>query len=393
MEISEEKNILRRGIGIGNGCVGGPLWFFKRAERKGSKNGGGSIDEERARLHRAIAEVKGNLEKLVERAKEMLGEEQAEIFEIHGMLLEDEDLNEGMEAELAQGAGAEDAVERAAKRCEDQLLGIEDPYLCARAKDIEDIARQLLNALSGDSGETWQNPCIVVADELSPSETVTLDKSKILGFVTFGGSPNSHASILARAMGIPALVGIGALSPRFDGAYALLDAAEGSLTVLPDEKTKATFEKKQRRMSDLEREHEKYLRSLLNKPAITRSGRKILIYANVASGEEAEAAYLNGADGIGLLRTELLYLSKDSYPDEEELFESYRDMITKMGGKRIVIRTLDIGADKQASYFDLPQEENPFYLRLPAHTLSQTRRERTWIYHCPIKSPSTNGRH
>jgi phosphotransferase system enzyme I (PtsI) len=186
-----------------------------------------------------------------------------------------------------------------------------------------------------------------------------LEKSLILGFVTFRGTPNSHTAILARAMGIPALVDVGEIDRSFDGALALLDAAENTLTVNPDDGQIAIFSEKQRREDRIAREHDRYLRSLINKPAVTRSGHRMLIYANIGDGDEAPGALSNGADGIGLLRSEFLYLECSDYPTEEHLFSAYRDIAERMQGKRTVIRTLDIGADKKIPYFGLPEEENP----------------------------------
>jgi phosphotransferase system enzyme I (PtsI) len=188
---------------------------------------------------------------------------------------------------------------------------------------------------------------------------VTLDKSLILGFVTFGGTPNSHTAILARAMGIPAIVGIGKIEDGYDGTLALLDAAEGILTLSPTEEQISVFSEKQRQDDRIAKAHDRYLRSLLNKPAVTRSGHRVLIYANIGDGSEIDAALSGGADGIGLLRSEFLYLHSDNCPDEETLFAAYRDIAERMQGKRTIIRTLDVGADKKIPYFGLPDEENP----------------------------------
>ncbi len=351
-----------RGIGVGSGTAEGKLRFFRRRSARTSGAVYRGRESELGRLHNAMQEVKVRMEAICSRAVRELGAAEAEIFEIHAMLLEDADFVETAEGEIAGGRSAEAAVECAAEKYAAVLAALSDPYLRARAADMRDVAQQLLEALSEKTQadtETADTPYILVADDLLPSETVTLDKRLILGFVTFTGTPNSHTSILARAMGIPALVGTGGIDERADGEYALLDAADGVLTVNPDDGQKAAFGKKAGRASELAAEHDRYLRSLVNKPAITRGGHKMLIYANVGDSQEAESASLNGADGIGLLRSEFLYLSLDRYPTEEELYGSYRAVLDAMQGKRIVIRTLDIGADKQIPYFDLPREENP----------------------------------
>ncbi len=350
-----------RGIGIGRGGAEGKLRFFQKLAPRTTHRYRGP-EAETDRLCKAIQTVKQELDTAAAHTKREIGESEAEIFEIHAMLLSDEDLTEAMQALIEEGMCAEEACKRAAERYATHLAGLSDPYLRARAADLRDLSHQVEMALSGerpsrvpDDGE----PYILVARDLSPSETVGLDKGRILGFVTFEGSPNSHTAILARAMGIPALVGVGAFDTTQNGTYALLDAEEGSLILSPDEAAVQAFRRKRERESIPAREHAAYLKSLINKPAVTRSGRRVLIYANVGDGSEAESARLHGADGIGLLRSEFLYLSRDRYPTEEELFRAYCDVATAMEGKRIIIRTLDIGADKQIDYFHLAKEENP----------------------------------
>ncbi len=357
------KSCTYRGVGISHGCVGGILRFWKRKTpatevTRTPKN----AQHEADRLQKALETVHSRLGILCKRTAREVGEEAAEIFEIHAMLLEDEDFLEAMREEMAVGKPAELAVEHAADRCAAMLSSLTDPYLRARAADLKDLAQQLIDALSGEgSGTLFDDgkPFILVARDLSPSETVSLPKDRILGFVTFEGSANSHTAILARAMGIPALIGVGEIDASNDGGFALLNAIDGTLIISPDLNQQRQFREKQGEANALAKEHERYLRSLVNKPAITRSGHKMLIYANVGDASEASAALLNGADGIGLLRSEFLYLARDRYPTEDELYGSYRAIVDAMQGKRIVIRTLDIGADKKISYFDLPKEENP----------------------------------
>ena len=241
------------------------------------------------------------------------------------------------------------------------LKSLNDEYLSERAKDIGDISSQLICALTGKEKTENINtsPYILVADDLTPSQTVTLDKDKILGFVTFFGTPNSHTSILARAMGIPALVGVGEIENEYDGEYCLLDSENGEMIISPTINEITIFKEKEKEQNRIAKEHEDYLRELINKPAISKNGHRVLIYANIGSEKEAEGAILNGAEGIGLLRSEMLYLSCDRYPTEDELYYAYKEAITEMKGRRVIIRTLDIGADKQIPYFNIPKEENP----------------------------------
>ena len=357
--------ILLRGIGITAAKAAGVLRYHRPAARSTiQKAGARSREREAARLGDAIEKVKEGLADLQKRAEASVGESAAEIFEIHAMLLDDEDFRSAIDHGLAGGLSAEEAIEDAVRIFSHQLRQTGDDYLAARASDLSDLSRQLSEQLSGeeargDNEPPPDQPYILVAEDLTPSETIRLDKSKILGFVTLLGTPNSHTAILARAMGIPALVGVGSLPDGCDGAYALLDAALGTLTVSPSRGQILEFERRRREESELAREHDRYLRSLMNKPAVTRSGHRILIYANVGDEEEVLSAYQSGADGVGLFRSEFLYLTLDCYPSEETLFASYRRAVEAMQGKRIVIRTLDVGADKQIPYFNLPSEENP----------------------------------
>ncbi len=359
-----EPSGLYRGIGIGTGKTAGSLHFFKKNTPVKQKKRGtvGSAEQETSRVRAAIRTVKQRLSALRSKTAREVGEEEAEIFAIHEMLLEDEDFTDALTRALTPGISAEDATKEACDTVCSRLLSLQDPYLSARAADVRDVSSQLLSVLSGEEesdAASSVDPYILVAEDLTPSQTVSLERSHILGFVTMSGSPSSHTAILARAMGIPALVSVGTLPTASDGAFALLDAENGCLTVSPTDEQIADFERKRAVENELAVEHDRYLRSLINKPAVTRSGHRMLIYANVGGEEDVRPALLNGADGIGLLRSEFLYLSLDRYPTEEELFRSYRKVASEMEGKRIVIRTLDIGADKQISYFGLPKEENP----------------------------------
>lgn len=351
-----------KGVGISNGKVKGKIKFYSSAIGEKRKKGATNPKNELNRLDKARKEVLASIKESEKRAKKLLGREEAQIFEIHAMLLDDEDLNASIIEEIKSGKGAEEAIEKTRDDFVKMLSALDDEYLSARGSDIKDISNQLISALTGGVSEfdgSNNEEYILVAEDLTPSETVRLDGSKILGFVTFGGTPSSHTAILARSMGIPALVGVGNLSKELEGKVGLLNAESGTLTVEPTEVQEREFEKERAAYNKIAKEHEIYLRSVMNKPAVTRGGHKIMIYANIGGENEVGAAISNGCEGIGLLRSEFLYLSRADYPDEEELFSAYRDIAVKMQGKRVIIRTLDIGADKQAPYFAIPREENP----------------------------------
>lgn len=359
--MKRSKTKVIHGTGIGSRCAVGKLRFLYASGQLGETKGRGR-EKERARLNEAISSVMRSIAHLQKTAEEEIGADAAEIFAIHAMLLEDEDLIERMELSLLEGFSAEAAVGAARDSLASELAALDDPYLRARAADIGDVCSQLLEQLLGKNESVPQQtdePYILVARDLTPSQTVGLDRATLLGFVTFEGSPNSHTAILARAMGIPALVCTGEISELYDNTVALLDAATGVLTLSPSEEEKAVFSARCAKNAELASERERALHALLDKPAITKGGHRILIYANVGGEEELDAVLSGGADGIGLLRSEFLYLSLDRAPDEERLYQSYRTVAERMQGRRVVIRTLDIGADKQVSYLSLPREENP----------------------------------
>ena len=359
--MKQSKTEVVYGTGIGTRCAVGKVRFLHTSEQLGEKKGRG-MEEERARLSVALEKVKQSIINLQKTAEEDIGSEAAEIFAIHAMLIEDEDLHEKIEEGLLQNLSAEAAVQGASEALSLELLALNDPYLRARATDIKDVCLQIVSHLSGkrEQGEISANePYILISRDLTPSQTVGLDRSTLLGIVTFEGSPNSHTAILARAMGIPALVCTGKISEMHNGKTALLDAAAGSLTLSPSEEEISDFATRCAKNEATVFEREQILHTLVNKPAITKSGHRVLIYANVGGEEEVDAVLSGGAEGIGLLRSEFLYLSLDRAPDEEQLYQSYREVALRMQGRRVVIRTLDIGADKQVSYLSLPCEENP----------------------------------
>ncbi len=350
-----------KGIGITNTKAVGKIKILKSASsEKREYSYAHNIDNEIMRTEIAIDKVANAINESSRRTMSEIGKSEAEIFEIHSMLLNDDDFLDAIKSEIRTGKYAEEAVEISAKRFENILLSLDDEYLRGRSADIRDIKNQILQALSEkEATKQDSEPYILVSDDLTPSQTVRLEKSKILGFVTFGGTPSSHTAILARAMGIPAIVGTGYISDDYDGMLALLDGAKGEVIINPSRKRREQFENEMENEDKIALEHERYLRSLMNKPAVTRSGHKIMIYANIGDESEVSGAISNGAEGIGLLRSEFLYLSKNTYPTENELFEAYRDVAIKMQGRRVVIRTLDIGADKKIPYFNLENEENP----------------------------------
>ena len=357
-----DKECRFNGTGISNGKISGKIKFLDEKERKKKKSTVMDKDVELKRFEEARSFAIKETEELKKKALLTIGEDEAQIFEIHAMLLEDEDFVGTVVGEINGGKGAVEATEVAARIYAEILTSLGDEYLSSRAADIKDVAEQIIRNLSGDVSIKQQQdmePYILVASDLTPSQTVRLDKEKILGFVTFGGTPSSHTAILARAMGIPALVGTGAIAKIHNGAFALLNAEKGTLVISPSEREVDEFEKEKHEYNKIAKEHESYLRSVMNKPAVTGSGHKILVYANIGDESEVAPALSNGAEGIGLLRSEFLYISKKDYPSEAELFESYRDIAIKMQGKRVIVRTLDVGADKQIPYFNIQKEENP----------------------------------
>lgn len=350
------------GTGVGAKKTSGIIRFYKGTdEQENGINRFTTYENELKRLHNSILEVRAAIEKMREKAKREIGENEAKIFEIHLMLLEDEDLIEATELEISHGMCAENAVLESSKKYSNMLISLNDEYLSERARDINDIASQLINSLKGKEikQEATTTQYILVAEDLTPSQAVMLEKDMILGFVTFFGTPSSHTAILARAMGIPALVGVGEIDLSYDGQYCLLDSEKGELIIEPTENEIKLFKERQNEENRIAKEHESYLKTLINRPAISKNGHRVLIYANIGSEKEAEGALLNGAEGIGLLRSEMMYLSLDRYPTEDEMYYAYKEAVTEMKGRRVIIRTLDIGADKQIPYFNIPREENP----------------------------------
>lgn len=348
-----------QGKGVSKGIAKGPLYFFQRSDSTVTLKVVSDIEAEKARLAVAQEQSIRQLNALAEKCQEDAGEEMAVLFETHAMLVKDEDFVECITSLIdEESCNAEHAVEQAGIQFAAMFAAMDDAYMQARAADIKDVAKRILNNLLGvvDGGIHSDVPVILAADDLAPSETLQLDKSKILGFVTMGGSGNSHTAILARTMGIPAICGAGeALAEGYNGRVGYIDGETGQLIIDPDAMTQAALKEKYEK----QRETKKLLETMKGQEDITLDGKKMLLYCNIGSPEDVAAVLANDGQGIGLFRSEFLYLSASDYPTEDEQFEAYRSVADAMNGKRVVIRTLDIGADKQVDYFDMKEEENP----------------------------------
>ena len=351
--------IVMQGKGVSAGIMKGPLYLFRRQDTAVMKNHVEDTQWEKQRLAQAQEKAIAQLEALAERCREESGEESAILFETHAMFVEDEDYVECIHECLEdEQCNAEYAVEVAGEQFAAMFAAMDDAYMQARAADVRDVSRRLLNNLMGiaEGGIDSDVPVILMADDLAPSETIQLDKSKILGFATQGGSSNSHTAILARTMGIPAICGMGeALKPEYAGRMAYIDGETGCLYLDPDELTLLTLKEK----FDKQQEMKVLLQSMKGQEDATLDGKKVNVYCNIGSPEDVSAVQANDGQGIGLFRSEFLYLAASDYPTEEEQFQAYKSVAAAMNGKRVIIRTLDIGADKQVDYFDMKKEENP----------------------------------
>jgi len=340
-----------------NGVAIGKIYFYAKKEKIVTRTKITDTDAEWQRYLDAREEAISQLTALYEKTKKIASEEEAEIFNVHIMMLEDE-FSDSIENMIkTQNVNAEYATAQTGDNFADMFANMDDDYFKARAADVKDIAERVISILLGNqSGETnFDEPVIVVAEDLSPSETVQMDKDKILAFVTKLGSENSHTAILARTMGIPALVGAADVSEDVNGKEAIVDGTEGLMIVEPDKETLENYEK----VREQNRRQKELLKELRNKDTVTKSGRKVNLYANIGSIGDLNSVLVNGAEGIGLFRSEFIYLKSYSYPTEEEQFKIYRQVAETMAGKKVIIRTLDIGADKQVDYFDLGHEDNP----------------------------------
>ena len=316
-------------------------------------------EQEMARYEKAKAEGIKQLQGLYDKALREVGEANAAIFEVHQMMMEDDGYNESVENIIrSQGVNAEYAVATTGDNYAQMFSAMDDDYMRERAADVRDISERLLTILNGEEtgAVDADEPKIIVAEDLAPSETVQLDKDKVLSFVTVKGSLNSHTAILARTMAIPALVNTSvSLESEMDGRLGIVDGADGTFYVDPDEETLAEMKKRQE--EDLSRKQ--LLLTLKGKENVTLDGQKVMLYANIGNIKDLATVIQNDAGGIGLFRSEFIYLEKEDFPTEEEQFQIYRQVAQTMAGKRVIIRTLDIGADKQCDYFHMEHEENP----------------------------------
>ena len=348
-----------QGKGVSTGVAIGPLYFYQRAKSTIRRYETDNQEQEWSRFKDAQAKAIEQLGILAEKAREEAGDEAAMLFETHQMMAEDLDYEEAIENLIKEGKlNAEAAVTDTAAQFAEMFAQMDDSYMQARAADVKDVSGRIIGILTGvvQGGIDSPVPVVLAADDLAPSETVQLDKSKILGFVTEGGSGSSHTAILARTMGIPAIIGVGnQLKPEFEGREVILDGAGGQAIIDADDDTKAhmlVLQAEQIKRQEL-------LNQLKGQENVTLDGKTIRIYCNIGEPEDVAAVLANDGGGIGLFRSEFLYLNCDDYPSEDYQFEAYKKVLSDMNGKEVVIRTLDIGADKQIDYFNLPKEENP----------------------------------
>lgn len=349
-----------QGKGVCGGVAIGKTAVLHRASPTVTKTHICDIDGELRRLQGAMHRAKEQLSVLCGETKQMLGEDEAQIFEIHAMMLEDEDFTDAVfEMIGTTHCNAEYAVQTVAAQFAERFSSMEDAYMQARSADVRDIGNRLLQCLTAHADSTvgLTAPCILCADDLTPSETAGLKPHTVLGFATAGGSANSHTAILARSMNIPAIVGLGKefFHALRDGETILLDGDTGECILSPDAATLLAAQEKQNRIA----RRMAALHALREEKTVTQDGAEIALYANIGHPNDVHGALQNGAEGIGLFRSEFIYLSQHSFPDEITQFCAYREVLEQMQQRRVIIRTLDIGADKQAAYFRLPHEENP----------------------------------
>lgn len=350
MKVLEGKSVFS-GIAIGK------ISIFQKADTSVKRIHVEDVEAEVSRVDEAKATALAQLQKLYDKAVQEVGESGAAIFEVHQMMMEDGDYLDSISNIIrTEGVNAEYAVATTGDNFASMFASMDDDYMRARAADVKDISDRLVRVLSGHGDGDMEafEPSIIVAEDLAPSETVQMDKSKVLAFVTRKGSANSHTAILARTMNIPALINID-YDDSVNGMTAIVDGKNGTLILEPDEETL----KKYQELKDEDLRQRAMLKELKGKPTETKSGRKLHLYANIGSTADVASVLANDAEGIGLFRSEFIYLEKDNYPTEEEQFQIYKTVAQNMAGKKVIIRTLDIGADKQIDYFDMAHEENP----------------------------------
>ncbi|MBR5302522.1 MAG: phosphoenolpyruvate--protein phosphotransferase [Clostridia bacterium] len=348
-----------QGKGVSAGIGMGPLYFYRRVTADVKLYNVEDTEAEWQRFKDAQAVAIEQLGELAEKAREEAGDDAAFLFETHQMMAEDMDYEESIEGIIKEeGLNAEIAVSRTSEQFAEMFESMDDSYMQARAADVKDVSGRIIAILCGvvQGGIASEVPVLLAADDLAPSETIQLDKSKILGFITAHGSGSSHTAILARTMGIPAIVGMGdSLKMEYEGRNVIVDGGTGAVVIDPDDETRERMMKKH----EEQLEFQKMLETLKGQENVTKDGQKIRVYCNIGSVEDVHSVLANDGNGIGLFRSEFLYLDSKTYPTEEEQFEAYKAVLSQMDGREVVIRTCDIGADKQIDYFELPKEENP----------------------------------
>ena len=347
-----------QGKGVSAGIGMGPLYFYRRAKTEIPNYTVEDTNAEWLRFKGAQSVAIDQLGELAEKARVEAGDEAAFLFETHQMMAEDLDYEEAIQGMIEDGCNAEYAVDTVAAQFADMFASMDDAYMQGRAADVKDVSSRILGILCGvvQGGIDSPVPVLLASDDLAPSETIQLDKTKILGFVTSFGSSSSHTAILARTLGIPSVVGLGdQLDTIYEGRQVVVDGATGVVIIDPTEDVLADFTKKR----EEQLKQQALLQQLKGQPNETKDGKSIRIYCNIGSPEDVDSVLVNDGGGIGLFRSEFLYLNSKTYPTEEEQFEAYKKVLTDMGDKEVIIRTCDIGADKQIDYFELPKEENP----------------------------------
>ena len=345
-----------QGKAIFGGIAIGPISFFAKEQKQVKRTKVEDTEAEIARYETALATAIEQLGALYEKALKEVGESEAQIFEVHQMMLEDDDYNDSVKNIItSQGLNAEYAVATTGDNFSTMFAAMDDEYFQARAVDVKDISERIINILMGiGEAKVSDEPSIIVAEDLAPSETVQMDKSKLLGFVTRLGSSNSHTAILARTMNIPALIQVD-IKEEWNGKQAIIDGFSGKFIIEPEADVLEEYQKKQAE----QQERRRLLAEQKGKPTVTKNGKAIKLFANIGSVSDLQSVMENDAAGIGLFRSEFLYLESETYPTEEEQFKAYKMVAETMAGKKVIIRTLDIGADKQVDYFELDKEENP----------------------------------
>ena len=346
-----------QGKSVFSGVAIGKIFVYKKADNTVEKyqieNPAAEFERFKAAQTKAITQ----LQALYEKTCKDIGEEEAMIFEMHQQLLEDLDYVESIQGIIeGEGLNAEYAVFVTAEQFAAMFIAMDDEYMSGRAVDIKDVSERVISILNGSqvAAEAMPEPVIILAEDLAPSETVQFEKDKLLAFVTQKGSANSHTAILARMMNLPSLVTTDIeLNMEYHDKIAVVDGFTGKIYIEPDEVTMAEMKEKQKRAE----ERRRMLQTLKGLPTVTKSGKHVHLYANIGGVDDVDAVLENDCEGIGLFRSEFLYLGREDYPSEEEQFEAYKNVISRMGGKKVIIRTLDIGADKQADYFNIAKEE------------------------------------